>query len=319
MNFAYGCSMKYETIPDLASLQDQPQKKGDAVTPANMNSRSALCSICPLKSRQLCRSVMEAQTCSSPQSLPRLRTIEAEARLQEENERPQFAGILRRGYARTERILCDGRRSILNFLAPGDLIGDALGSARGPAVVAATKVEYCAFDPAALRQALQTDAKLNNQFLAEAMKQHTRQLEMVWRRGALNSRERIVAFMVMAAEFMPTEPLPDGSVILTITVSRKDWADFSNTTVETICRTLAYLAEKDMVSTVAPSRFRLRDLGILSQFAGLDSLSDKNAMVLADVPQLPDPDKASSRFRKTESHHAPGRSAKGLSLVSPQT
>ena len=247
--------------------------------------QTAPCGNCPLKARQLCRQVLTTSALAGPQFAPRLRTIEAETRLVEEGERPKFAGILRRGYLRAERILSDGRRSVLSFMAPGDLMGEALASTRGPALVAATGAEYCALDPAMLRRALQADAPLHALFLEEAIKQHTRQLEMVWRRGALNSRERIAAFMVMAAEFMPTEALADGSVILTIKVSRKDWADFSNTTVETICRTLAYLAEKGMVSTVGPSRYRIRDMGLLAQFAGIDSQSDRYAMVMDSLPQ----------------------------------
>ena len=278
--------------------------------------QTTLCGNCPLKSSRLCKSVLDVSAQSGPRSLPRHRAIEAETCLQEEDERAQFAGVLRRGYLRTERILRDGRRSVLSFLAPGDLIGEALGVVRGPALVAATDAEYCAFDPATLRRAFRVDAPLNAQFLAEAMKQHTRQLEMVWRRGALNSRERIVAFMVMAAEFMPTEPLPDGSVILTIKVSRKDWADFSNTTVETICRTLAYLTEKEMVSTVAPSRYRIRDLGVLAQLAGLDSLSDRYAMGMDRVPQTPDLGRSSSPVEKKVGHQARGRIPKGPSLLS---
>lgn len=280
------------------------------------NQQSKLCEDCPIKSRQLCRSMIGISGQFDPRSAPRLRTIEAETLLHEEDERPQFAGIVRRGFLRAERILSDGRRSVLSFQAPGDLIGDALGSARGPALVAATEVEYCAFDPAALRRALQGDARLNAQFLAEATKQHTRQLEMVWRRGALSSRERIIAFLVMAAEFMPTEPQPDGSVILTIKVSRKDWADFANTTVETICRTLAYLAEKGMVTKVAPSRFRIRDLDVLAQLAGLDSLSDRDTMYMDGLPKGLDFGEAASPLGKSVSHHSQRRSAKRLSLVS---
>ena len=256
--------------------------------PTHHRSRTTPCGECPLKSQRLCRKIGQTADHAGPQSGLRLRTIKAETRLVEEDELPRFAGILRQGYLRSERILSDGRRSVLNFLAPGDLIGEALAAARGPALVAATDAEYCALDPAVLRRALQADAPLNAQFLQEAIKQHTRQLEMIWRRGALNSRERIAAFMVMAAEFMPTEPQPDGSVILTISVSRKDWADFANTTVETICRTLAHLAEQKLVSTVGASRYRVRDLGLLARFAGLDWLSDRQAMVLDSAPRIAD-------------------------------
>lgn len=253
------------------------------MTFVSMKPQATLCDACPLKSRRLCQRLQELSGQFGPRCLPRLRTVEAETRLHDENEHPQFSGVLRRGYLRAERILRDGRRSVLSFLAPGDLIGDAFASVRSPALVAATNVEYCSFDTTTLRRVLEVDARLNFQFLAEATKQHTRQLEMVWRRGALNSRERIIAFMVMAVEFMPTEYMPDGSIILTVKVSRKDWADFANTTVETICRTLAYLAEKGMVATVASSRYRIRDLGALAQISGIDPMTDRNTMLVHDV------------------------------------
>lgn len=246
------------------------------------------CEMCPLKSRDLCRAVRSLPDQLRRGVLPRHRTVGAETRLHEEDERPDFAAVVRKGILRTERILQDGRRSILGFYVEGDLVGDVLAPVRGPALVAATDAELCILDPAALRRALNDDASLNAHFLGEAAKQHTRQLEMIWRRGVLTSRERIIAFMVLAAEFMPLEPLPDGSVVLTVTMSRKDWADFSNTTVETICRTLAYLAEKNMVETVAPGRYRIRDLAVLAKLGGLDSRAVPKAMASDEPrPSLP--------------------------------
>lgn len=258
-------------------------------------SQAPDCTSCALRSRQLCRAVRESSHGFADPSAIRFRRIDAETRLHEEDEPLEFAAILRRGYLRTERILGDGRRSVLGFLAPGDLIGLPLGHHRGPALVAATEADICSLELSGLRRVLQEDAGLAAHFLSEVMKQHTRQLEMVWRRGALNSRERIVAFMVMVAEFMPIETLRDGSVILTIAVSRKDWSDFSNTTVETISRTLTHLADKGMVETVAPSRYRVRDMDALKRLAGVESVAGLSAMLIdrpadqAEVPPPPSP------------------------------
>lgn len=238
------------------------------------------CSDCPLRMRNFCQATSQILKDTPYNCAPRLRQFSAETTLQEENGRPKLTGILRSGYLRTERILQDGRRSVLGFFAPGDLVGDLAGSTAGPALISATNAEVCAFESTNLSRAMQHDATLNAALLGEAMKQHTRQLEMVWRRGALNSRERIVAFMVMAAEFMPTEPLSDGSLILSMKVSRRDWADFANTTVETICRTLRYLADTDMVEAVTPGRFRIRNLGRLADLAGMDTTTDRTAMLM---------------------------------------
>lgn len=241
---------------------------------------SALCHGCQLGNLNLCRGIRANAVFARRRAGPRLRAVTAHTTLVDENEAPQFSGVLRQGYLRTERILADGRRSIMGFFAPGDLVGDVLGSVRGPALVSATDAEICTLDTAALRVALREDAGLNAHFIREAVKQHTRQLEMVWRRGALNSRERIVAFMVMAAEFMPTEPQADGSFILKIKVSRRDWADFCNTTVETISRTLTYLGEKDLVESLGDGCYLIRDLGVLALIAGLDHREDHSAMLL---------------------------------------
>ncbi|BDW86513.1 Crp/Fnr family transcriptional regulator [Roseicyclus marinus] len=215
----------------------------------------------------------------------RIRTVRNETRLQDETERPKIIGILRKGYLRTERILMDGRRSVFGFIVPGDLIGDIMGLGFGPAVVAATDAEICIFEPATFRHAITTDKAIRAEVLAEVMRQHTRQLEMVWRRGALNSKERIMAFIVLAAEFMPVEPLPDGSILLTMQVSRKDWADFCSSTLETISRTLTYLSERSMLRSVTPSRFLIRDMGSLAELAGLDRREDRKGMVITDGPR----------------------------------
>lgn len=252
-----------------------------------MNSMTTIqdkvaCHTCPHKFRHLCRVVFAEEHTQSLRIQRRIRAFPAETRLQEENEPPKFTGILRRGYIRAERMLQNGNRTILNFLAPGDLVGNVLGMEREPALVAATDVEICAFDAAALRRATAGDDRIAVDLLAEGVAQHNRQLEMIWRRGALSSRERIIAFMIMATEFMPVEYLPDGGAVLTIRISRKDWADFANTTVETICRTLGDLSERGLVDQVQGGRYHIRDLAALARLAGLDSLRDRKAMTRAD-------------------------------------
>ncbi|WP_102108040.1 Crp/Fnr family transcriptional regulator [Oceaniglobus roseus] len=263
---------------------------------------TAGCGKCPLKTLRLCRSVFGLAGGGVQPPLPRLRRIPAEARLQEEDELPRVTGVLRSGFLRTERILRDGQRTVLGFLAPGDLVGDVAGIPRGPALVAVTDAEICAFDPAALRRAMAKDAPFHATVLADVMRQHIRQLEMVWRRGALGSRERIVAFLVMATEFMPTKTRKDGSLVLDMVVSRRDWADFACTTVETICRTLGDLAERGLIAQESPGRYRIRDLAALAELARLDPLRDPRAMIL-DATAQPAPKGGAHRAPK------PGRPA----------
>jgi CRP-like cAMP-binding protein len=100
--------------------------------------------------------------------------------------------------------------------------------------------------------------------------QYRRFLNLLWWNGALSSRERIIAFLVNAAEIMPTEPQPDGSIVLSMQTDRSDWADLTNTTVETICRTVRYLEEKRLITSLSPYRFQIHNLDALARLAGVD-------------------------------------------------
>jgi hypothetical protein len=105
--------------------------------------------------------------------------------------------------------------------------------------------------------------------LREVETVHRRLLDELWRYGTLTSRERITAFLVQATGIMPVEPQPDGSLILSMEIDRRDWADLTNTAVETISRTLRYLEDKDLVESLSPYRFRIRDLAHLACVAGV--------------------------------------------------
>jgi hypothetical protein len=72
-----------------------------------------------------------------------------------------------------------------------------------------------------------------------------------------------------------------------IPISRRDWADLTNTTVETICRTLGYLADKDMLRAEAGGRYRIRDLAVLCRLAGMDPDLDCGRLAAAHAPAAP--------------------------------
>lgn len=234
------------------------------------------CTTCPRQSAAICRAV-KARAAAAGRQGPRLRKLPQDWVLRAEGEPSKLSGILRRGYLRTERILEDGRRSIVDLAVPSDTIGLWTEGAENCTVSTATEVEICAFDPQILRSVMQRDPALRMEILRAASAQHARQLDLVWQRGALNSRERIIAFLVMAAGVMPCEPLPDGSLLVSIPISRRDWADITNTTVETICRTLGQLADQGVVQSVATARYRIADLAALTELAGLDPDTDRIA------------------------------------------
>lgn len=220
------------------------------------------CTLCRLPGAELCRAVGSAR--------PRLRHIEREKLIAEEGTPQKLFGILRSGYLRKEKMRDNGRRTLIGLVRPGELVGGLPGSPMYYSLETATEVELCALENPGAARLVSDSPRIRSFLLADATRQHTEMLDLIWRRGALTSRERIIEFLVSATTFMPVEPHPDGGVVVTIELSRRDWADLSNTTVESISRTMTWLADRRLVSREAPTRYWIHDPAALGQLAGVD-------------------------------------------------
>jgi len=243
----------------------------------NHDGRSACkatgaCSICNLAVSSLCRAV-EASGLAGTRPARRV-VFKKNTMLSEERASPGFTGIVKRGVLRKERITREGMRSIVELAFPGDLVGALPGRQMAFSLEAATDAELCLFDDNTIRIMSETAPE----FLLTLLRQTSRQLEnqrsLIWQRGLLTSRERVIAFLVQATRFMPVEPQSDGSLIVTMEVSRRDWADLTNTTLETISRTVSLLTERGLIETVAPGRYLIHDLDALVRMACLDTETD---------------------------------------------
>lgn len=225
------------------------------------------CRGCTLHGAGLCRAVVR----NSPPGAtrPRLRRFEKGQPILDSGT-PCGLGVIRRGYARRSTIRLDGKRILLGLAAPGDIVSGL--TCRGPAcdLEAATAVELCLYDQSILQMTMQKNPQGMAHLLRVLDDQHQRLLGTLWRYGGLTSRERIIAFLIAALGMMPTEPQPDGSVILTLVIDRRDWADLTNTAVETISRTLRYLEDEGLVTGLSTKVFRIHDPARLALLAGVD-------------------------------------------------
>ena len=226
------------------------------------------CNRCALIGSELCRVVYDEIPGDRQQ--PKVRRFSRGEVLVEQDEILDFLGVLRSGYVRQERLRLNGNHVLHRLASPGDIVGGVPGIATNCTSQAATDIEICVIDRVTMEHLMLESPRFRQVLSRETGREHRRLLESAWRRNALDSRERIIAFLVDATRIMPTEPLPDGSLILSVEVSRRDWADLTNTAVETISRTIRYLAEKEMVISLTPYKFRIRDLDQLAFLAGME-------------------------------------------------
>lgn len=235
---------------------------------AASNQSDERCDGCALRGAKLCRAIWA----SAPPNIcrPIIRTFERGQLIVEPDDAAGFLAVIRRGYARRSMMRMSGKRVLLGLAVPGDIVGGPIDGTFASDFEAASDVEICLYNRVIVKQQMQQDGRFMQLLIEELDEQHNRLLRKLWRDGTLNSRERILAFLVSAAEIMPTEALPDGSLILKMEIERRDWADLTNTAAETISRTLRYLEEKALITSLTPYRFRIHNLDRLASLASIE-------------------------------------------------
>jgi CRP-like cAMP-binding protein len=168
--------------------------------------------------------------------------------------------MVKSGLLRLQRHGQDGKRQILSLILPGEIVGYESNWREGLSIETATRCELCRCDRREYDARLESDPVLRRAFYLQQQDQLERLRWLTWSIGALRPEERLSAFFALAIQFMPWQPLPDGTGVLTILLPRADIADLLATTVETISRFLHRLDGAGVVRIEDPSHLRLLDL-----------------------------------------------------------
>jgi len=182
--------------------------------------------------------------------------------------------IVKSGILRLQRFRYDGKRQILSLSFAGEILGYEHGWRDGLSVETATPCSLWKVDRRDLDAVLRNDADLRNAIYRQQHEQLERLRWLTWSIGALRPEERLSGFLALATRFMPYQPLPDGTGVLTLLISRLDIADLLATTVESISRILHRLAETGIVEIGHPPHLRLLDLTALLTLGRIDQSFD---------------------------------------------
>jgi CRP/FNR family transcriptional regulator len=189
--------------------------------------------------------------------------------LYEVGSRPGLIGILRKGVLRRERLMPDGRRTVLGLVFPGGVVGEMPGWPASYSLETATAAEVCVFPSALTRRLVEGSLEFRRGIAVDLERQYGHELSFAWLRVGLRCKERVVAFLVLLADLLQVEPESDGSVVLDVPVGRRDWADLSNTTVESISRQITELSSEGLVEHVCGRSYHLRNMRALREISGL--------------------------------------------------
>lgn len=165
-----------------------------------------------------------------------------------EGEPAESAFGLAQGVVRLYKLLPDGRRHIVAFALPGDLLGMPLGDRHSFSADAIGEVTLCRFARDDLGKFIASSPNMMRLLIGFA----TRELDMAQDQlqllGNGSAEEKVAIFLVSwrnrlarLSVYSETVPLP---------MRRQDIADFLGLKLETISRTLAKLEQKNVIRLV---------------------------------------------------------------------
>ena len=163
------------------------------------------------------------------------------------------------GLVRVSKLTADGRRQIVRFLLPGDMLGLEARSVHtlgAEAVGATVLVRYArrqveALADRDLRIAAWLRARISSALIAT--EDHMVML------GQSSARERVAHFLVALASRAQAEDADDLPGSVDLAMSRYDIADHLGLTVETVSRTLTMLKREGTINIVGTHHIEFAD------------------------------------------------------------
>lgn len=164
------------------------------------------------------------------------------------------------------KVLLDGRRQILSFAYPGDLIG--LG-ARGEHVITAQAIKPTrlrCLPLAAVHQSARLDPMLGLKLYEALANELAATRDLMLTTGQRSATERVAAFLLAFSR--RNERNGNDPISFELPMTRNDIGDFLGLTIETVSRTFTRLRMLELIALPHSNHVRLVDVAKLHAIAG---------------------------------------------------
>lgn len=168
-------------------------------------------------------------------SIGTLRIIEAREHLFLEGDKATHVYRVELGHVCIYRMVADGRRQVLDFAYPGDMIGLGVGLRHANNAQATAKTRLRCLPINVLHDVVRRDGRLGLK-LCEALSQELQAArELLFAVSQRTAAERVAGFLTALVRRNERHREPSHELVLPMT--RADIADFLGLTIETVSRT----------------------------------------------------------------------------------
>lgn len=172
------------------------------------------------------------------------------------------------GVVRSSKILCDGRRQVISFGYPGDIIGISHDCRYHNDCEAISKVIVRPIRKNVCSPTATTDPQFCQRMLSYAAAEINSMQEHFMMLGRKSARERVASFLVTLMHRVGNRG--DGGIAFDLPMSRSDIADFLGLTIETISRSLTQLRKDGVIDLPNAHHVIVRRTSTLRELAESD-------------------------------------------------
>src|ERR1700722_3287346 len=182
----------------------------------------------------------------------------------EGDEAGQIFDVLE-GVVRVYRIMSDGRRAIMGFVQPGDVLGVSFQDRYLFTAEAVTEVKVRRFARGRFFSLINETPALRPQLFSILCDEMSAAQDQMLLLGRKTAEECVVSFLLAVQRKSKV------GYDIELPMSRLDMADYLGLTIETVSRMMTSLARRGLISMGARHTVTLRNLTILREIAGCDA------------------------------------------------
>lgn len=193
----------------------------------------------------------EFSNCETTPTIAEMRHIGQDTRLRAggslffEGDEVEWLYQVKSGLLRVTRMLEDGRRQVIAFGFPGDIVGFPSNGRHNTDCDALVDSCLQPFRRSALESG-EGAPELHQHLLQAALREISAMQDHFMMLGRKSAVEKVASFLGVLAQRVGKEI--DGNIQFDLPMQRTDVADFLGVTTETVCRTLTQLRKSGVIS-----------------------------------------------------------------------
>lgn len=225
---------------------------------------SGLCAACKVRDVSAC-AVLDDSDLKQAEAIAAHKTFEPGRTLFDETDDAPFIYNVTEGTVRLVKLLPSGRRQIVGFAFPGDMLGLAAHGEYTCSAEAITAVSVCRFPRKPLLELLEALPRLKTRLLDIAAEQLSGAQDQMLLLGRKSPVEKLSSFLLRLAGGQRHCGTIQSEVDLAMT--RSDIADYLGLTIETVSRTFTKLKTVGLITLSGKHRVTINDVPALEELA----------------------------------------------------